>query len=53
MKTHERNKLLGTKRRVERVYDFTQNLVEEELPKAPVKGQRTLSQYMIEDGNDK
>jgi len=48
MKTHERNKLLGTKRRVEKVYGFTQSLVEENLPRAPVKGQRTLSHYMGE-----
>jgi ERCC4-related helicase len=52
MKTHERNKLLGTKRKVERVYGFTQNLVEEDLPKAPAKGQRTLSQYMMKGGDD-
>ncbi|MDD1766314.1 MAG: DEAD/DEAH box helicase family protein [Candidatus Methanomethyliaceae archaeon] len=52
MKTHEKNKLLGTKKRVERVYGFTQNLVEEDLPKSPVKGQRSLSQYMMKGSDD-
>jgi ERCC4-related helicase len=52
MKTHERNKLLGTKKKVERIYGFTQNLVEEELPKSSVKGQKTLSQYIMKDGKD-
>jgi ERCC4-related helicase len=53
MKTHERNKLLGTKKRVEKVYGFTQNLVEEDLPKAHIRGQRTLSQYMMEGEDNK
>jgi len=46
-RTHERNKLLGTKRRVERVYGFTQSLVEEPLPKAASKkGQERLTKYI-------
>lgn len=45
MQTHEKNKLLRTKAKVEKVYGFTQSLVEEDLPEPPPKDQRTLTQF--------
>ena len=44
LKTHERKKLLGVKSKVEKVYGFTQELIEEELPE-PTADQRELSQF--------
>jgi len=45
MQTHERNKLIGVKRKVEKVYGFTQRLVEEDVPKPLPKDQSRLSQF--------
>jgi ERCC4-related helicase len=44
--THEKNKLLRVKLKVEKVYGFTQRLVEEELPRQLPKNQRTLSYFL-------
>ncbi len=44
--THEMNKLIGVKRKVERVYGFTQHMVEEDLPKPLPKDQSRLSQFL-------
>jgi hypothetical protein len=43
--THERNKLLGVMKKVEKVYGFTQRLSEEKLPRLIPRDQRTLSQF--------
>ena len=45
METHERNKLIGVKRKVEKVYGFTQRMVEEDVPKPLPKDQSRLSQF--------
>ncbi|HPC27948.1 MAG TPA: helicase-related protein, partial [Candidatus Methanomethylicus sp.] len=45
MQTHERNKLIGVKRKVEKVYGFTQRMVEEDVPKPLPKDQSRLSQF--------
>jgi ERCC4-related helicase len=44
-KTHEKNKLLKIKGKVEGVYGFTQRIEEEPLPGPLPKEQRTLSQF--------
>ncbi len=46
MQTHEKNKLIGVKRKVEKVYGFTQRMVEEDLPKPLPKDQKRLSQFV-------
>jgi len=45
-KTHEQNKLLRVKSKVEKVYGFTQQLAEEKLPEAIPKNQKTLTQFL-------
>ncbi len=45
MQTHEKNKLIGVKKKVEKVYGFTQRMVEEDLPKPLPKDQKRLSQF--------
>lgn len=45
-KTHERNKLMKVKAKVEGVYGFTQRVEEERLPGPLPKEQRTLSQFL-------
>jgi ERCC4-related helicase len=45
-KTHERNKLLRGKAKVEGVYGFTQRVEEEDLPGPLPKEQKTLSQFL-------
>jgi len=44
-KTHERNKLLKTKAKVEGIYGFTQRIEEEPLPGPLPREQKTLSQF--------
>lgn len=46
MMTHERKKLLGVMKKVERVYGFTQELREEALNRVLEKGQKELTHYM-------
>jgi ERCC4-related helicase len=45
-KTHEKNKLLKVKAKVEGVYGFTQRVEEEPLPGPLPKEQKTLSQFL-------
>jgi superfamily II DNA or RNA helicase len=45
LQTHERNKLFRVMKKVEKVYGFTQQLAEEQLPKPAPKDQKTLSQF--------
>ncbi|MFQ6076384.1 MAG: helicase-related protein [Candidatus Bathyarchaeia archaeon] len=44
MRTHERNKLLGVKRRTEEVYSFTQSLVTRQYKPLP-RGQESLTRF--------
>jgi ERCC4-related helicase len=46
MKTHERNKLMGVRAKVEKVYGFTQRMVDEELPRPLSKEQSRLTQFL-------
>lgn len=43
--THERNKLVGVMRKVEKVYGFTQKVVEAELPRKVPKEQSRLTMF--------
>uniref|UniRef100_A0A7C3J4R9 DEAD/DEAH box helicase n=1 Tax=Candidatus Methanomethylicus mesodigestus TaxID=1867258 RepID=A0A7C3J4R9_9CREN len=45
VQTHERNKLLRTKAKVEKIYGFTQSVVEEDLPRPLPKNQKTLALF--------
>ncbi|XRH75033.1 MAG: helicase-related protein [Candidatus Methanosuratincola verstraetei] len=43
--THERNKMIGVMRKVERVYGFTQRVSESELPKRAPRSQTRLTMF--------